>query len=164
VIRPLSDDDLPRVHAVINDAATAYHGLIPNDCYHQPYMPIDELRREWSEMTFYGWEENGHLLGVVGYQPLREVTLLRHAYVLTSHQRRGIGERLLRHLLSLTRTPRLLVGTWADAWAVRFYQKHGFRLLPDGDRLLRTYWRIPNRQRQASVVLGIHTKTRRPPS
>jgi GNAT superfamily N-acetyltransferase len=155
VIRPLTDTDLPQVYAVINDAATAYRGLIPDDCYHQPYMPMEELRQEWAEITFYGWEADGLLVAVVGYQPLGEVTLLRHAYVLTSHQRRGIGENLLRHVLRLTRTRRLLVGTWADAWAVRFYQKHGFRLQPDGDRLLRAYWRIPDRQRETSVVLAM---------
>jgi GNAT superfamily N-acetyltransferase len=154
VIRSLTDADLPQVYTIINDAAAAYRGLIPDDCYHQPYMPIEELRQEWAEMTFYGWEEDGRLVGVVGYQPLGEVTLLRHAYVLTSHQRRGIGESLLRHVVRLTGTGRLLVGTWAGAWAVRFYQKHGFRLQPDSDRLLRAYWRIPDRQREASVVLA----------
>jgi GNAT superfamily N-acetyltransferase len=140
---------------VINDAATAYEGAIPADCYHQPYMPLDELEQEVRRMIFYGWEEDGRLIGVAGYEPIRDVTLMRHCYVLSDRQRRGVGGALVRQVVGLTTTERLLVGTWAAAtWAIRFYEKHGFRLLPDGDALLRTYWDIPARQRETSLVLG----------
>jgi GNAT superfamily N-acetyltransferase len=155
MIRPCRQEDLPRIHAVINTAAAAYQGVIPADCYHDPYMPREELDREARRMTFYGWEDDGRLCGVVGYEPIKDVTLLRHCYVLPECQRSGIGSVLTRHVLDLTTTPRLLVGTWADAhWAIRFYEKHGFRLLPDKDALLRTYWDIPDRQIETSVVLG----------
>ncbi len=155
MIRPCDDDDIQLVYEIINDAAIAYKGVIPDDCWHEPYMPLDELQREAAEMTFYGFEEDGRLVGVIGYQPLEDVTLLRHLYVETARQRRGLGSALLRHVVGLAATPRLLVGMWADAaWAVRFYQRHGFSLLPDGDRLLRTYWTVPDRQRQASIVMG----------
>jgi GNAT superfamily N-acetyltransferase len=155
VIRPCRDGDLSRVQAIINDAATAYRDAIPDDCWHDPYMPVDELQREAVAMTFYGLEEDGRLVGVAGYQPVRDVTLLRHLYVETGLQRSGVGSALLRHVIALTDTPRLLVGMWADAaWAIRFYAKHGFALDPDGDRLLRTYWNIPDRQREASLVMG----------
>ena len=155
MIRPCKQADLAQIHTVINAAATAYRGVIPADCYHDPYMPIEELEREARRITFCGWEDNGRLSGVIGYEPIRDVTLVRHAYVRPHCQRSGIGAALLRHVVELTTTPRLLVGTWADArWAIRFYEKHGFRLLPDGDALLRTYWDIPDRQIQTSVVLG----------
>jgi GNAT superfamily N-acetyltransferase len=155
LIRPCNHADLERIHKVINDAASAYEGTIPADCYHRPYMPLDELQREAARMTFYAWEEDGHLAGVVGFEPIRDVTLVRHCYVLPDRQRQGIASALMRHVMGLTATERLLVGTWAAAtWAIRFYEKHGFRLLPDGDALLRTYWDIPARQRETSVVLG----------
>jgi GNAT superfamily N-acetyltransferase len=155
VIRPCEQADLAQIHAVINAAAIAYRGVIPADCYHDPYMPLEELEREARRMTFYGWEDSGQLSGIIGYEPVKDVTLVRHAYVLPDCQSGGIGAALLRHVVGLTTTPRLLVGTWADAsWAVRFYEKHGFRLLPDKDALLRTYWDIPDRQIETSVVLG----------
>jgi GNAT superfamily N-acetyltransferase len=159
VIHPCAEDHLPRILHIVNEAATAYRGVIPDDCYHEPYMPSDELQAEAKEMTFFGWEESGELVGIIGYQPIAgsepAVTLVRHAYVLPEWQRRGVGAALLRHVMDLTTTPRLLVGTWAAAtWAVSFYEKHGFRVLPDGDDLLRIYWHIPDRQRETSVVLG----------
>jgi len=155
VIRPCRDADLSRTCEVINDAARAYRGVIPDDCWHEPYMPLEELEREAAAMTFYGFEAEGRLVGVVGYQPLRDVTLVRHLYVQTERQRRGIGSALLRHVVGLTKTPRLLVGMWADAaWAIRFYERHSFSLLPDGDALLRAYWTVPARQREASLVMG----------
>lgn len=162
MIRTCGTHDLEQTWRVINQAAVAYKSVIPDDCWQELYMPRDELEAESREMTFFGWEEKGVLAGVMGFQEVRgapggppAVTLIRHAYVLPSHQRRGIAGRLLAHLVGLTTTPRLLVGTWADAsWAIAFYEKHGFHLLPDGDRLLRTYWRIPDRQRETSVVLG----------
>jgi GNAT superfamily N-acetyltransferase len=158
MIRPCAEADLSRIVHVINLAATAYRGVIPDDCYHDPYMAPEDFLAESREMTFFGWEESGELVGVMGYQPLNgppAVTLVRHAYVLPDFQGRGVGSALLQHLVGLTTTPRILVGTWAAAsWAIAFYERHGFRLLPDGDGLLRAYWRIPDRQRETSVVLG----------
>jgi len=148
--------DTRRIYFIINEAAQAYQGVIPADCYHQPYMAMDELKREMSEMVFFGWEVKGELVGVTGFQRVEDVTLIRHAYVLSQWQRQGIAGRLLNHLKELVTTPRLLVGTWASAyWAITFYQKRGFTLLPDKDELLRTYWDIPQRQIETSVVLGM---------
>ena len=110
-------------------------------------------------MTFFGWEVNGELIGVTGFEPIKDVTLIRHAYVLPQWQKQGIGSKLLNHLKGLVTTPRLLVGTWADAyWAIDFYQKRGFTLLPDKNELLKTYWDIPQRQIETSVVLGIEVR------
>lgn len=156
MIRQCQPQDIESVYTVINDAAKAYQGVIPPDCYHEPYMPIDELSREMRQMSFFGWQDKKQLVGVIGFQRVKDVTLIRHAYVVTSRQRQGIGSQLLNYLRKLSETRRLLVGTWADArWAIEFYQKHGFRLLPDKDKLLRTYWRIPDRQIEVSVVLGL---------
>ena len=144
------------IYTVINDAARAYQGIIPPDCYHEPYMPIDELSREMQQMSFFGWQDEKQIVGVMGFQRVKDVTLIRHAYIATSHQKQGIGSQLLSHLRELTETRRLLVGTWADVhWALQFYEKHGFRLLPDKDELLRTYWQISDRQIEVSVVLGL---------
>jgi|WetSurMetagenome_2_1015567.scaffolds.fasta_scaffold115511_2 GNAT superfamily N-acetyltransferase len=155
MIRECHREDAERMYRIINEAARAYEGRIPADCYHQPYMPMPELMVEMARMTFYGCDEGGLLAGVMGSEPIKDVTLLRHAYILTGSQRQGIGGRLLHHLIHRVHTPRLLVGTWADAWAVDFYLKHGFLLLPDKDRLLRTYWDISPRQIETSIVLGI---------
>lgn len=155
MIRPCDDRDLDAIYAIINEAARAYEGVIPADCYHQPYMPMAELRGEAARMTFFGWEEDGRLIGVIGWEPVKDVTPVRHCYVVSDRQRQGVGSALLQHVMRRTQTKRLLVGTWAAAdWAIRFYEKHGFRLLPDGDALLQTYWHIPARQRETSVVLG----------
>ena len=141
---------------IINEAARAYEGFIPADRYHQPYMPHDELEREMKRMTFIGWEVDGELIGVMGLEPVKDVTLIRHAYVLPGWQQAGIGSKLLGHLKGMVSTSRLLVGTWADAhWAIDFYRKHGFTLLADKDGLLKEYWDIPERQVETSVVLGI---------
>ena len=146
--------DIDRIYLVINKAARAYQGAIPADCYHQPYMPMAELKREIKRMTFCGWEVNRELVGVMGFESVKDVTLIRHAYVLPRWQKQGIGSKLLRHLKGLVTTSRLLVGTWADAyWAIDFYQKHGFNLRADKDELLKTYWDIPRRQIETSVVL-----------
>lgn len=156
MIRECSLRDTDRIYLIVNEAARAYGGHIPSDRYHEPYMPLEELSREMGEMSMFGWEEEGELVAVMGYQPVKEVTLIRHAYILTPYQRKGIGGRLLAHLVELTRTPRLLVGTWAGAsWAIAFYLKHGFRLMADKDELLRTYWHVPQRQIETSVVLGL---------
>jgi GNAT superfamily N-acetyltransferase len=144
---------------VVNDAAQAYKGVIPEDKWKEPYMPAEELRKEIeSGVEFYGWKEDNILVGVMGIQLVNDVTLIRHAYVLTNHQRRGIGAKLLKHLMSLARTSEVLVGTWEAAyWAIRFYQKHGFTLVSreEKDRLLRKYWNIPERQIETSVVLKL---------
>lgn len=156
MIRPCTDADTPVIEAIINEAAQAYQGAIPADCWHQPYMPRHELLAEIAAgVRFWGWEEAGSLLGVMGIQRVQDATLIRHAYVRTAHQTQGIGGALLDLLVDQS-SGRLLVGTWADAeWAIRFYQRHGFRLVPaeEKDRLLDTYWKISPRQRETSVVL-----------
>jgi len=160
MIRECQPNDIDRIYLIINEAAQAYEGVIPADCYHQPYMPMEELEREMKRMTFFGWEVNRDLIGVMGFEPIKDVTLIRHAYVLPQWQRQGIGSKLLNHLRGLVTTSHLLVGTWADAqWAIAFYQRHGFSLLPDKDELLKTYWHIPQRQIQTSVVLGVEMKS-----
>lgn len=157
MIRKCQADDARRIYFIINEAAKAYAGMIPADRYQQPYMPMDELKREVERMTFFGWEVNKELVGVMGFEPVKDVTLIRHSYVLPRWQQQGIGSKLLNHLKNLVTTPRLLVGTWADAkWAIEFYRQHGFSLLPDKDELLTTYWDIPRRQIETSVVLGIN--------
>jgi GNAT superfamily N-acetyltransferase len=157
MIRSLLLSDFDAILKVINDAAQAYKGVIPNDRWKEPYMSAEELKGEIEAgVRFFGWVEGEHLLGVTGIQAIKDTTLIRHAYVLPGCQRRGIGTRLLEHLTDLAETPEILVGTWADAtWAIRFYEKHGFKLVSPGekDRLLRSYWNIPERQVETSVVL-----------
>lgn len=156
MIRQCQPGDFNRIYLIINEAARAYQGAIPADCYPQPYMPREELEQEMERMSFFGWEENGELVGVMGFQPIKDVTLIRHAYVLPQWQKRGIGSKLLDHLKTLANSRRLLVGTWADArWAIDFYQKHGFNLELNKDELLETYWDIPRHQIETSVVLGM---------
>lgn len=158
-IRRCSPEDEDRMLYIINQAAKAYRGVIPEDRYNELYMSREELHRETEKITFFGYEQNGELVGIMGFQPMdKETTLIRHAYVLPSHQRKGIGEKLLKHLMSLAETPEILVGTWEDAtWAIRFYEKYGFKLVTreEKDRLLRKYWDIPERQIQTSLVLGM---------
>jgi GNAT superfamily N-acetyltransferase len=159
MIRQCQPQDINRIYLIINEAAKAYEGVIQADCYHQPYMPMDELEQEMKRMSFFGWEVKGALVGVMGLEPIEDVTLIRHAYVLPEWQRQGISSKLLGHIKGLANTPRLLVGTWADAWwAIDFYQKHGFSLLTDKDELLETYWNIPRRQIETSVVLGVEVR------
>lgn len=157
MIRRCAEDDFDAVHAIINEAARAYKGVIPSDCWKEPYMPREELRREIEGgVAFWGYDEGGELVGVMGIQHVENVTLVRHAYVRSSRWRRGIGARLLSHLRALTNRP-VLIGTWKDAsWAIRFYEKHGFRLVSaaEKDPLLRKYWSVPDRQIQNSVVLA----------
>ncbi len=157
MIRPTTDADFDAILAIVNDAAQAYRGVIPDDCWHQPYMSAAALRREIDAgVRFHGWDENGVLLGVMGIQDVRDVTLIRHAYVRTSDRNRGIGAALLAHLRELADKP-LLIGTWqAASWAIRFYEKHGFRLVGEDEknRLLNKYWNIPARQVETSVVLA----------
>src|SRR3954454_8039761 len=157
VIRPCRDDERAAILAIVNAAAEAYRNVIPADRWHDPYMGADELDAEIAAgVVFWGYEEGGgDLAGVMGVQPVREVELVRHAYVAPGCQRRGIGGALLEHLLART-SRRVLVGTWASAeWAIAFYRRHGFALL-DRERtreLLRAYWDIPDRQVETSVVL-----------
>ena len=159
MIRALVDSDFEAVLQVINDAAHAYKGIIPDDRWKEPYMSSVELKEEIeSGVRFFGWKEGEHLLGVTGIQATKDVTLLRHAYVLPGFQRKGIGTRLLKYLLGLANTREILVGTWVDAtWAIRFYEKHSFKLMSsrEKDTLLRTYWKIPDRQIETSVVLRL---------
>jgi len=157
VIRSCTDQDLEEILEVINDAARAYRGVIPSDRYKDPYMPPDELRHEIGHgVQFWGFEHDGRLLGVMGLQDVEDVTLIRHAYVRTTRRRRGIGGRLLSDLRSKATRP-LLVGTWAAAeWAIEFYRRHGFEMVPRDQvlLLLRRYWSVPERQIATSVVLA----------
>jgi GNAT superfamily N-acetyltransferase len=156
MIRKCSSEDTERIYQIVNTAAKAYEGVIADDCYHQPYMPREELEQEMKRVVFYGWQANGDTVGVMGIEPIKDVTLIRHAYVLPDYQDQGIGRKLLEHLIEQTNTARLLVGTWKDAtWAVRFYEKNGFESMPEKDELLSEYWDIPQRQIETSVVLGI---------
>ena len=157
MIRKLINTDFQEILIVVNDAAIAYKGKIPADRWKEPYMPAEELKEEIkSGIQFFGYIENGALIAIMGIQPVGDVTLIRHAYTLTNQQRRGSGEKLLNHLLSLAQTDKILVGTWETApWAIKFYQKHGFTLLSreETNKLLKKYWKIPERQVQTSIVL-----------
>jgi len=156
MIRRCDAGDVPAIESIINEAAQAYRGAIPADRWHEPYMPRADLEREIAAgVQFWGFEDGGELVGVMGLQDVKDVTLIRHAYVRSAQQGRGIGSRLMEELVARTRK-RLLVGTWAAAqWAIRFYESRGFRLVgsEEKDRLLDTYWSIPARQRDTSVVL-----------
>jgi len=145
------------IYEIINDAALAYKGIIPKDRWKEPYMSREELRHEIDEgVVFWVYEEDGKLKGVMGIQDVQDVTLIRHAYVRTAERNKGIGSKLMSHLRQMpART--ILIGTWADAvWAIRFYEKHGFRLVSTEEKncLLKKYWRIPERQVETSVVLA----------
>ena len=156
-VRLCRDDERTAVLAIVNAAAEAYRGVIPADRWHEPYMPREEFDGEIAAgVVFWGHEEDGRLLGVMGLQAVRGVDLIRHAYVLPQSQGRGIGGGLLRHLRGLSMRP-MLVGTWAAAdWAIRFYERHGFRVTSPARKtvLLKTYWSIPDRQIETSVVLA----------
>ena len=157
MIRLVQAHETEIVLAIINAAAQAYQGVIPADCWHEPYMSLGELENELrAGVNFWGEEDRGRLVGVMGRQDLGEVNLIRHAYVDPAWQRQGVGARLLVHLLTGVKGP-VLVGTWAAAhWAVRFYEKNGFTLVShqEKERLLRTYWTISDRQVETSVVLA----------
>ncbi len=157
VIRPCDDDDFGVMLAIINAAAEAYRHVIPADRWHDPYMPADELLAEIAAgVRFEGYAIDEQLVGVMGIQSVRNVELVRHAYTLPSGQGRGVGSALIAHLRSRTTRP-ILVGTWSAAtWAVGFYQRHGFHLVPEAAKasLLRTYWTVPERQIETSVVLA----------
>ena len=157
MIHRCDDGDFEIILDIINDGARAYKGCIPEDRWTEPYMSRSKLHKEIDDgVVFWGYEESGALDGVMGLQQVKDVTLIRHAYVRTSSQNRGIGTYLLSHLRTLTQGP-VLIGTWADAvWAIRFYEKNGFQLVraEHKDRLLKRYWIIPDRQIETSVVLA----------
>ena len=157
-IRLCRTEERPAIFAIVNAAAERYRSAIPADCWHEPYMPADKLEQDIAAgVIFWGYEDEFEvLLGVMGIQRVRDVDLIRHAYVRPDQQGRGVGGALLRHLEDLSRR-QILIGTWADAaWAIRFYQNHGYVLVPSVEtgRLLRTYWTISPRQVETSVVLA----------
>ncbi len=157
MIRRCDDRDFELIWTIVNDGAQAYKGTIPADRWTEPYMSREKLQYEIDGgVVFWGYEEAGALVGVMGIQKVQDVTLVRHAYVRSSSQKRGIGGHLLSHLRELTSGP-MLIGTWAAAvWAIRFYEKHGFQMVSvqEKDRLLKRYWSIPERQIDTSVVLA----------
>jgi GNAT superfamily N-acetyltransferase len=157
MIRECHDDERPAILAVVNTAAEAYRGVIPADRWHEPYMPAGELDEQIAAgVAFWGYEDGDELIGVMGIQPVQDVDLIRHAYVLPTSQGRGIGGALLEHIMR-SATRRVLVGTWAAAeWAISFYRRHGFEHVgPERTAtLLKRYWSIPERQIETSVVLA----------
>jgi GNAT superfamily N-acetyltransferase len=156
-IRPCRRGEQAAILAIVNAAAEAYRGVIPADRWHEPYMDSGELARELADgVAFWGYEADGALIGVMGIQPVDDVDLIRHAYVLPGNQGTGIGRDLLVHLRALS-ARRMLVGTWAAAeWAIRFYRRNGFEQVSPERKtvLLQTYWNIPERQIETSVVLA----------
>jgi GNAT superfamily N-acetyltransferase len=159
MISKLQPTETKSILHVVNDAAEAYKGVIPDDRWKEPYMSTEELRKEIENgVEFYGWLENNVLTAVMGIQLVNDITLIRHAYVLTNRQRKGIGKKLLKQLVNMARTSEVLVGTWEAAhWAISFYEKHGFKPVPreETNRLLRKYWDIPERQIETSIVLKL---------
>ena len=158
MISKLRPSESTSILNVVNIASQVYKGVIFADCWKEPYFTAEELKEEFGRgVEFYGWFEDAVLIGVMGIQPVNDVTLIRHAYVLTSHQRKGIGEKLLNHLVGLAQTKDIFVGTWKAAWwAIQFYEKNGFALVPlDSRSKLRQYWRIPDKQAEMSVVLKL---------
>ena len=157
MIRRCGDCDFELIWTIINDGAQTYKGTIPADCWTEPYMSREKLQDEIDKgVVFWGYEEAGALVGVMGIQQVQDVTLVRHAYVRTSSQKRGIGAELLSHMRELASGP-MLIGTWAAAvWAIHFYERHGFRMVSpeEKDRLLKRYWTVPERQIDTSVVLA----------
>jgi GNAT superfamily N-acetyltransferase len=161
-IRPCRDDERGAILAIVNAAAEAYRGVIPDDRWHEPYMDLPELDGEIADgVAFWGHQADGALTGVMGIQAVGEFDLIRHAYVLPGSQGQGVGRALLVHLRSRSARP-MLVGTWAAAdWAIRFYRNNGFELVSPERKteLLETYWSIPERQVETSVVLASSTLT-----
>ena len=149
--------DTLKILDVINDAALKYKGIIPDDCWHEPYMSEQELIDEFSDgVRMHGYHQNNKLIGVIGVQKVKNVILIRHAYTLSSYQRKGVGSALLEYLLKKNKNSRLLVGTWKNAtWAIQFYQKFGFipHAKEETTLLLKKYWKIPAKQIENSVVL-----------
>jgi N-acetylglutamate synthase-like GNAT family acetyltransferase len=157
MIDKCEQSDFIEICEIINDAASAYRGIIPADRWHDPYMSEEELKKQIDEgVQFWSYSEGNNILGIMGIQFKKDVTLIRHAYVRTTERKKGIGSKLLAHLCKISATP-ILIGTWADAkWAIEFYQKHGFHLVSEEEKnnLLQKYWTIPVRQIETSVVLA----------
>ena len=157
MIKKYTKDDASKILHVINDASLKYKGIIPDNCWHEPYMSKQELIKEFSDgVHMYGYHHNNKLIGVIGAQEAKDVILIRHAYTLTSCQGKGTGTALLEYLLKKNHNSRLLVGTWRDAtWAIRFYEKFGFILhtKEESNLLLKKYWKISSKQIKNSVVL-----------
>ena len=157
MIVKLTKKEISNILNVINDAAIKYKGVISNECWHEPYMSEQELVNEFNDgVHMFGYNQNNKLVGVMGIQKLKDVTLIRHAYILTHYQGTGVGKSLLQYLLKINQNTCLLVGTWRDAtWAIRFYEKFGFVLQTKKQtvQLLKKYWKIPLKQIENSVVL-----------
>jgi GNAT superfamily N-acetyltransferase len=159
MISELSVLDIDCILGIVNKAAVIYRGVIPNDRWKEPYMSKEELKGEICDgVVFFGWTEDSEVVGVMGIQSVKDVILIRHAYVVPWFQNKGVGRALLRHLLGLTKSSMVLVGAWRAAiWAIEFYEKNGFKLVSknEKDYLLRRYWNIPERQIETSVVLKL---------
>ena len=157
MIEELTKKEISNILNVINEAALKYRGIIPDNCWHEPYMSEQELVNEFhDDVHMFGYNQNDKLLGVMGFQKLKDITLIRHAYVLTDYQGTGVGKSLLKYLLEINQNTYLLVGTWRDAtWAIRFYEKFGFVLQAKKQTvyLLKKYWKIPLKQIEKSAVL-----------
>ena len=157
MIKEYKQSDIYRILDIINDASTKYKNIIPDDCWKEPYMSKQELIGEFSDgVRMYGYHHNNTLIGVIGVQKVEDVTLIRHAYTLSSYQNKGAGSALLEYLIKKNQNSRLLVGTWKDAiWAIKFYQKFGFIIhaKEETNLLLQKYWNIPTKQIENSVVL-----------
>ena len=157
MISEYTKNDTSKILHVINDASLRYKGIIPNDCWHEPYMLEQELITEFSDgVRMFGYHQDNKLIGVIGIQEVKDAILIRHAYTLTSYQSKGTGSMLLKYLLKKNKNSRLLVGTWRNAtWAIRFYEKFGFILhtKEQSTLLLKKYWKIPSKQIKNSVVL-----------
>ena len=149
--------DTSKILYIINDASLKYKGVIPENCWHEPYMSKKELLSEFENgVRMYGYHDKKKLIGVIGIQKIKDVILIRHAYTLTSHQNKGVGSKLLEYLLDKNKNFRLLVGTWKNAkWAIGFYEKFGFTLHSEKTThlLLKKYWKIPSKQIKNSIVL-----------
>ena len=160
MINEYKKTDISKILDIINDASLRYKGIIPDDCWKEPYMSEQELIDEFSDgVRIYGYNHNNELIGVIGIQEVKDVVLIRHAYTLSSYQGKGAGSALLEYLLKKNLNSRLLVGTWKDAtWAIRFYEKFGFILHTKEEKtlLLKKYWKIPSKQIENSVVLERH--------
>ena len=157
MITECTKKNISNILYVINDASLKYKGIIPNDCWHEPYMSKQKLTNEFSNgVRMFGYNKDNTLVGVMGIQELKDVTLIRHAYILTLHQGMGIGKSLLQHLFKIKKSSCLLVGTWRDAsWAIQFYKRFGFVLHTKKQtaQLLKKYWNLPPKQMENSVVL-----------
>ena len=157
MITECTKKNISNILYVINDASLKYKGIIPNDCWHEPYMTKQKLISEFANgVRMFGYNKNNTLVGVMGIQELKDVTLIRHAYILTQYQGLGIGKSLLQHLFKIKTSSCLLVGTWRDAtWAIQFYEKFGFLLHTKKQtaQLLKKYWNLPSKQIENSVVL-----------